>query len=177
MRATLFSIIFFLLLSTAQEVEAQRQLVVVKYNEVVARFSPGQAFDFKYKGNKDKIATYIQSLSDTAIVTYNDTVSLYEIDRIYFEQHTVRRTIGAALIIVGVGRFMIDQINNMAVHGNKPSLDEEVNQFSLTTTAIGLPLFLIKKKSRKIQYKYKAIIVKQNSHLSEGYTSPYLPGN
>lgn len=157
----------------------QRQLVVLKYNEVVARFKPGQAFSFKYKGNREKVSTYIRDLSDTAIVTYDDTISVYEIDRIYFKQHAFHQTLGAALVIVGVGRFVIDQINNLAVHGNKPSLDSEVNQFSISTVTIGLPMLLIRKRSQKMLYKYKAIIVNQDSHLylkPEEYASPNLYG-
>lgn len=173
------SLCFALLLASHQSY-AQRQLVVLKYDEVVAHFSVGQNFAFKYKGNSDKISTYIQALSDTEVITHDDTVSLYEIDKIYFEQHAVHRTIGAALVMAGVGRFLIDQINNIAVHGNQPSLDSEVNQFSLSTVTVGLPLFLIKKRSQRMLYKYKAIIVNQDSHLyqnPEEYLSPYLYGN
>lgn len=169
----------FLLILTSHLSFGQKQLVVLKYDEVVARFSPGQAFDFKYKGNREKISTYIRDISDTAIVTYDDTVSLYEIDRVYFEQHAFHQTLGAALVIVGAGRFVIDQINNLAVHGNKPSLDSEVNQFSISTVLLGLPMLLIRKRSQKMLYKYKAIIVNQDSYLylsPDGYRSPYLQG-
>ncbi|MEK6481376.1 hypothetical protein WJR50_27790 [Catalinimonas sp. 4WD22] len=167
----------FLLLSHISY--GQRQLVVLKYNEVVARFNPGQAFSFKYKGNSEKVSTYIRDISDSAIITYDDTLSIYEIDRIYFRQHAFHQTLGAALVIVGVGRFVVDQINNLAVHGNKPSLDSEVNQFSISTITVGLPLLLIRKKSQKMLYKYKAIIVENDSYLyaspnTELYPSSYL---
>ncbi|MDF9795061.1 hypothetical protein OKW21_000324 [Catalinimonas alkaloidigena] len=147
----------------------QRQLVVLKYNEVVARFNPGQPFTFKYKASREKVSTYIRDISDTAVVTYDDTVSIHEIDRIYFKQHAFHQTLGAALVIVGVGRFVIDQINNLAVHGNKPSLDSEVNEFSISTVTAGLPMLLIRKKSQKMLYKYKAIIIENDSYL---YASP-----
>lgn len=153
------------LLLTSQHAWGQKQLIVLKYNEVVARFNPGQAFSFTYKGNRKKVSSYIREFSDTSIITYDDTVSLYEIDRIYFKQHAFHQTLGAALVIVGVGRFVIDQINNLVVHGNQPSLDSEVNEFSISTVTIGLPLLLIRKKSQKMQYKYKAIIIEEDSYL------------
>jgi hypothetical protein len=172
-------LLYFTLILASHLSYAQRQLVVLKYDEVVARFSVGQTFDFKYKGSSDKISTYIQNFSNTEVITHDDTVSLYEIDKIYFKQHAVYRTIGAALVMVGVGRFVIDQINNVAVHGNRPSLDSEVNQFSISTVTAGLPLFLIRKRSQRMLYKYKAIIVDRDSHLYENPyddVSPYLYG-
>lgn len=171
-----------LLLNLSSEpLHAQRQLVVLKHSEVVARFGEGQAFAFKYKGNPEKVSTYIRGLSDMEVFTHQDTVSMFEIDRIYFEQRAVRRTIGAALVMAGVGRFLIDQLNNFVVQGNAPSLDTEVNQFSISTVTTGLPLLLIKKRSQRMLYTYKAIIVTQDSHLyersEEEYLSPYLYGN
>jgi len=153
----------------------QHQLIVLKYDDVVARFNPGQPFAFKYKGQKEKISTYIRDIQESQIITYDDTISIYEIDRIYFEQRGFHQTIGTALIIAGVGRFVIDQINNLVVHGNQPSLDSEVNQFSISTVVLGLPMRLIKKKSQRMLYKYKAIIIDQESYLYAQPAAQLLP--
>ncbi|MFP4088902.1 MAG: hypothetical protein ACLFUB_13305 [Cyclobacteriaceae bacterium] len=149
----------------SHQLYGQKQLLVIKHDEAVARFSPGQAFSYKYKGSRKKVSTYIQSLADTAIITHSDTVMLHEIEKIYFEMGSFRHTLGAALIIAGAGRFIVDQINNIAVQGNRPSLDQEVNEFSISTIAAGLPLFLIRKKSHRMGYTYRPIIVTEQSYL------------
>ena len=158
-------LIFFALVFCSQDLLAQRQLLVLRYNEVVARFSPGQTFEYKQKGNKRKFSTYIRGFSDTEVYTHKDTVSVFEIGTIYFRQHAVHHTIGKALLIGGIGGFLVDQLNNVVFYGNKPSLDGEVNRISMTAVGAGLPLTQIKKDSQKMDYKFKPLIVTQDSHL------------
>lgn len=158
-------LIFTAVLSTAHNSMAQRQLLVLKYNEVVARFSPGQEFEYKHKESHKKISTYIRGLSETEVYTHNDTVSIFEIGTIFFHQHSVHHTIGKALLIGGIGGFLIDQVNNVLFYGNKPSLDGEINRVSMTAIGAGLPLTQIKKDSRRMDYKFKPLIVTQDSYL------------
>ena len=157
--------LFISLFCCSQELLAQRQLLVLRYNDVVARFSPGQSLEFKFKGSSKKVSTYIRGFSDTEIYTHDDTVSVFEIGTIYFHQHSVHHTIGKALLIGGIGGFLIDQLNNVLVYGNKPSLDGEVNRISMTAIGAGLPLTQIKKDSQKMDYKFKPLIVSQESYL------------
>jgi len=163
-----FSVLFIMtamLLSATLHAQAQRRLVVLRYNDVVARFAPGETFAFKYKGDREKITTIITGFSDTEIYTYADTVSVFEVGTIYFRQHALHHTIGKALLIAGAGGFLIDQFNNLVFYGNKPSLDGEVNRASLTAVIAGLPLTQIKKKSQKMDYKFRPLIVSEDSHL------------
>lgn len=166
MKSLIFRLfIFFLVLIFSHDLLAQRQLLVLRYDEVVARFSPGQTFEFKHKEGGKKVSTYIRGFSDTEVYTYDDTVSVFEIGTIYFQQHAVHHTIGKALLIGGIGGFLVDQLNNVVFYGNKPSLDGEVNRISMTAIGAGLPLTQIKKDSQRMDYKFKPLIVTQDSHL------------
>lgn len=158
----------------------QKQLVVLKRGSVVAHFNPGDDFVFKKKGDSNKISTYVNNLSDTAVVTHRDTIPFRQIDRIYFTQHTFLQTIGTALTIAGAGYFLIDQINNVIVNGNRPKLDKDINRFSVPALAVGLPLIFIRKKSQRIGYKYRIMTVTKespfyHSDTPKGYVSPYIP--
>lgn len=161
--ARLFMILGLFLCSNA--LLAQRQLIVLRYSEVVARFVPGQSFEYKLKGKNKKISTYIRGFTDTDIYTHNDTISVFEVGTIFFPQHEIHHTIGKALLIGGVGGFLIDQVNNVLFYGNSPSLDSEFNNVSMTAIGTGLPLTQIKKNSQRMDYKFKPLIVTQDSHL------------
>ena len=157
--------LILVLICCSQHLMAQRQLLVLRYSEVVARFSPGQTFEFKLKDKPGKVSTYIQGFSETEVFTHNDTVSIFEIGTIYFPQHEMHHTIGKALLIGGIGGFLVDQFNNIVFYGNKPSLDGEVNRISMTAIGTGLPLTQIKKSSQRMDYKFKPLIVTSDSYL------------
>ena len=172
-------IIWIIIIFFAPAVRAQKQLVILKNDKVVKRFKPGDDFVFTLKGSKRTYQTYINNLSDTAIVTHRDTIPLYQIDRIYFKQRSFQYTVGAALVAAGIGYFLVDQVNYVFVIGNKPELNRDVNRFSIPTIAIGLPLFLFRKKSQHIRHNYHAYVVTKESIFYKpdpsGYQSPYIP--
>jgi hypothetical protein len=77
------------------------------------------------------------------------------------------------MLIGGSGYFLIDQLN----HASK-GLDAGVNRVSVTSIAIGLPMFLIKKKSQRLNHKHKLLTVKKGSPFYQsdpkGYVSPFI---
>ena len=127
------------------------------------RLYPGDELVYKLKHDETKITTYVNNLSDTAVVTHRDTVPFHRIERIYFEQRKFYNTIGSGLVIFGAGLFLIDQFNVVIVQGDSPSLDDRVSVISLSSLAVGLPMMLIRKKSQKLKYRTRLMMVEKGS--------------
>lgn len=141
----------------------QKQLVLLKRENVLLRLYPGDEFIYRLKGSKSIRTTYVNNLSDTSVVTRRETIPFHKIDRLYFRQLRVYNTIGAALVIFGGGLFLIDQANVVLVNGQSPNLDDHVTRLSLSSLAVGLPLMLIKKKSQKVRYPTRLMMVEKGS--------------
>lgn len=158
---TLISLSFVLFLSGS--VFGQKQLVVLKRENVLLRLYPGDEFVYRLKGEKIVRTTYVNNIFPTAVLTHRDTVPFNAIDRVYFRQRKLYNTLGGALVIFGAGLFIIDQLNVTVVNGNKPSLDDDVTTLSVSSLAVGLPLMLIKKKSQRIRYPTRLMLIDRNS--------------
>lgn len=156
-------IIIFLILTASQSGWCQKQLVLLKGENVLLRLYPGDELIYKLKGGTDRVTTYVNNISDTAVVTHNDTVPFHRIDRLYFEQRKFYNTVGRALVIFGAGLFLIDQFNVVIVQGNSPTLDDRVSTISLSALAAGLPLMLIKKKSQRLRHGIRLMMVGESS--------------
>ena len=141
----------------------QKQLLVLKQENVLLRLYPGDEFVYKLKGSKTIVTTYINNLSDTAVVTHRDTVAFHRIDKVYFRQRRFYNTVGTALVIFGASLFIIDQINVVLVNGQSPDLDSRVSAISVTSLAVGLPMMLFKKKSQKVGYRTRLMMVDKGS--------------
>lgn len=171
--------IFFLFwLGLSWVAYGQKQLVVLKKEQVLLRLYPGDEIVFKLKGSHAVKRTYVNNISDTAVVTHRDTVPFHTIEKIYFHQPKFYNKIGTALVILGGGLFLIDQINVVLVNGQSPNLDDWVTRVTLTSLVIGIPAILIKKKSQKLNYRYRLMMVTKGSAFyqpdTRGYISPYL---
>lgn len=158
---TLISLSFVLFLSGS--VFGQKQLVVLKRENVLLRLYPGDEFVYRLKGEKIVRTTYVNNIFPTAVLTHRDTVPFNAIDRVYFRQRKLYNTLGGALVIFGAGLFIVDQLNVTVVNGNKPSLDDDVTTLSVSSLAVGLPLMLIKKKSQRIRYPTRLMLIDRNS--------------
>ena len=142
---------------------AQKQLVLLKRENVLLRLNPGDEIVFKTKGSKRVRTSYINNLSDTALVAHRDTVPFHTIDRIYFKRRRFYNTIGAALVVFGTGLFLIDQVNVVLVNGQSPSLDNRVSALSLGSLAVGLPLALTRPGSQRIRFPVRIRTVEEGS--------------
>jgi len=58
--------------------------------------------------------------------------------------------------------FIIDQANEL-LQGHKPNLDHGVSVVSLSLIGAGLPMMLIRKKSQRLNYKHKLMMVEKGS--------------
>jgi hypothetical protein len=167
-------ILILLFAFLAGPAKSQKQLVLLRKENVLLRLYPGDEFRYKLKGSSAIRTTYVNNLSDIAVVTHRDTVPFHTIDRVYFKQHKFYNTIGSALVIFGAGLFLIDQVNVVLVNGQTPSLDNRVSALSLGSLATGLPLMLLKKKSQKIRYPSRLMMVDKGSVFYRPDTREYI---
>lgn len=174
----LIVILFFFLAGSSAV--AQNQLLLLKREEVLLRLNAGDDFVFRVKDSKAVRRTYINALSDTAVVTHRDTVPYHRIDRVYFKASTFVNRLGLLLVIGGAGYFLIDQANNVIVKGNDARIDNSVAVASGTMVGAGLPMMLIGRNSRKVGGRIRLMKVTPDSPLyrsrdPKGYVSPYIP--
>ncbi len=142
---------------------AQKQLVLLKKEDVLLRLYPGDDFIYKLKGDKTKRTTYVNNISDTAVVTHRDTVPFHRIERIYFRQNKFYNTVGKGLVIFGAGLFLIDQFNEVVVNGNSPNLDSRTSEVSLAALGAGLPLMLIRSRSQRLRHRVRLMMADKSS--------------
>jgi hypothetical protein len=168
-------ILILLLMSSGANVHGQQQLVLLQGEKVLLRLYPGDDFIYKEKGSRSIKTTYVNNISDTAVVTHRDTVPFHTIERLYFGQRKFHNTLGTALVIFGAGLFLIDQINVVVVQGQSPSLDNQVSALSLTSIAVGIPLVLFKKTSQRLNFRNRLMMVDRGSVFYRPDTRDILP--
>lgn len=130
---------------------------------MLLRLFPGDEFIYRLKGSNTIRTTYVNNLSDTAVVTHRDIVPFHRIDRLYFPQRRFYNTVGTALVIFGAGLFIIDQLNVTVVNKKSPDLDPQVTALTLSSLAAGIPLMVIKKKSQRLKYPVRLMMVEKGS--------------
>jgi hypothetical protein len=156
-------ILIFLFVICGAKAHGQKQLVVLKNEKVLLRLFPGDEFIYRLKGSKTIRTTYVNNISDTAVVTHRDVVPFHRIDRLYFRQRRFYNTIGTALVVFGAGLFIIDQVNVVVVNKNSPDLDEQVTALTLSSLAVGIPLMVIKKKSQRLKHPIRLMMIEKGS--------------
>jgi len=143
-------IIFFVWTSTASAM-AQKQLILLKRENMVVRFTEGEYLRCKLK-NKEKKEGKILELTDTHIITSNDTLSIASIEALNMKgkrKVNVTRGIGGLLFVGGLGYFAIDQINRLIVEG-AGDFDEKGAVISLSMAATGAAILFIKRPYKKV---------------------------
>jgi hypothetical protein len=152
-----------LILASCSFASAQKQLILMKRQNVLLRLYPGDEIVFKVKGSSRIFRTYINNLSDTAVVTHRDTIAFRKIDRLYFDQQKFHNRLGAYLIAGAVALFAIDQINYSLIQGNEFSMDSGVSKACIGGVVVGVPLVLARKKYQKIDYRYRLFTATKGS--------------
>lgn len=180
MRNTNLGLLLLMCFLCAVDAVAQNQLLLLKNQDVLLRLSAGDDFAYRVRGSKEVRHTYINALSDTAVVTDRDTVPFRTIDRVYFRSETFVHRVGLFLMIGGIGYFAIDQLNNVVVHGEDARLDGDVTTASLVMLGAGLPMRYIGRNSRKVQGRIRLLMATPESPFyrdmgQKGYQSPYIP--
>jgi hypothetical protein len=130
---------------------AQKQLVFLKRDNVIARFTEGDRFKLKLKNRQWKEG-YIYELTDFSLITSGlDTISFLSIDKINIKKQ--RRVsslgkLGRAMLIGGLGYIAIDQVN-VWVGSTKSGFDAS-NQTALIIAGAGALLVVIKPKYKRV---------------------------
>jgi hypothetical protein len=145
----------------------QRQVVILKGQQIIWRLKAGDDFIYKLKNKKGKHESFVNNIYDYGILADRDTVRFSDIDRIYFDAPRFYNRLGGAMVVGGGALFLIDQLNVVVVHGEQPSLDAWVTKVSLTALVVGLPMMLIKKKSQRMNYKFRFLTVRTGSIFYE----------
>lgn len=130
---------------------AQKQLVLMKGEKVLARFTEGDYMKCKLK-NKQKKEGRIIELSDTYILTSQDTFNIMSVESLFVKgKRKVNATqgVGGLLFIAGIGYFAIDQINTLFIQGQK-GIDENVAVTSLVLTTVGAAMIFLKSPYKKV---------------------------
>lgn len=140
-----------LLLFTSCTLHAQKQLILVKKESVVARFTEGEYLRCKLK-NKQKKEGKILELTDTHIITSNDTLTISSVESLNMKGRRkidVTSGVGGLLFIGGIGYFTLDQVNRLIVDGQK-DFDKKVAYTSLAMTATGAAILFLRSPYKKV---------------------------
>jgi len=144
-------LILILMVCSVISLEAQKQLILLKKESVVVRFTEGEYLRCKLK-NKEKREGKIIELTETQIITSNDTLAISSIESLNVKgkrKINVTRGIGGLLFIGGLGYFAIDQINRLIVDG-ADDFDEKGAMISLSVAATGAAILFIKSPYKKV---------------------------
>jgi hypothetical protein len=141
----------------------QHQLVLIKKEKVLQRYSEGDRIRYQLNGSNDINRRLILGIYDSLIRTDRDTISVFKIQRVYFDHVTAYNKLGSVLVVGGAGLFIIDQFNTLVVRGDDFSVDDDLTVISASAVLAGLPLMLVKKKYHKIRYPTRLLIVDDQS--------------
>lgn len=163
--------IFVSILFSSMAGYAQKQLVFLRGDNVLLRFTEGDRFLFKLSNGK-KVEGYITELRDFSLVTSAlDTIPFLQIRKVSLrgQRHsTFLKKFGALMLAGGLGYIAIDQAN--VLFGSNKSGFDESNQIALGVAGVGTLALLIKPKYRKVSRGITIRTIDYKSHY-------YLPSN
>jgi hypothetical protein len=165
-----FAVILFFTFMLADIVcHAQKQLVFLRGDHVMLRFTEGDRFLFKLSNGK-KVEGYIAELNDFSLVTSAlDTIPFLKIRKVSLrgQRHqSFLKRIGALMLAGGLGYIAIDQAN--VLFGSSKSGFDESNQLALGVAGAGTLMLLIKPKYQRVSRGTTIRTIDYKSHY-------YLP--
>lgn len=173
--------LFFLMIG-ACAVAQPRQVVVLKNETVLVRYSVGDVISFAREGDRGILQQKILDLNDTLIMMNLDSVPYYRIVKLDIrakKSSTFGQRLGAYMIAAGVILPLADLINTGLIQKQGASIDEGVAIASGVLLVSGTALVLIKKPYFKPGRKNRILIVKKGSVFYDDQTSkpinPYPP--
>ncbi len=143
---------------------AQRELVLLKKGKIMHIFMPGDDIYLKIKGNPDRIHSYVNNILNNAVVLHTDTIPFHTIERTYLQEGNIANLFGGMLVAAGSVYFLVDQMNELR-EDNGLNINKSVAIGSGICVGVGLPLMLTKKKSQKLGYKYRLMMVKRGDPM------------
>lgn len=130
----------------------QPQAIILKGERVVQRFQTGDSIKFKVDQTKGYRQDRIDAIWEFGVITANDSVWFSSIRSIYSGGHsTFASKAGQGMILAGAGYFLIDQINQIAVSGNRFSMEKRVWKPAAGMLVAGTLLSLLKKRWYRLE--------------------------
>jgi hypothetical protein len=129
---------------------AQKQLVFLKHDHVIARFTEGDRFKFKLK-NRQKKEGFIYELTDFSLITSGlDTIPFLSIHKIRVKRQgvNVSQGVGGLLFLGGLLYIAIDQANSLV--GSTKSGFDETDQTALALAGAGAAILFIKPRYKRV---------------------------
>jgi hypothetical protein len=142
--------LFFLFFLATFACSAQKQLVFLKHDNVIARFAEGDRFKFKLK-NRQKKEGFIYELNDFSLITSGlDTIPFSAIDKIRTKSQgvNVSQGVGGLLFLGGLLYIAIDQANSLV--GSTKSGFDQTDQTALALAGVGAAILFIKPKYKRV---------------------------
>ena len=145
---------------------AQRQLVLLRGDQVLHRFRVGDKLRTKLHTDGQEHWGFLVEIDEFYFITSQDTIPIKQIKKILKPGNPPVKTVGRTLMIAGVGYLVIDQINYVLVRGNSPPrVDKKVWNPAAILTGMGLPLFLKSRDWRKVGGNARLISVDNSSRF------------
>jgi hypothetical protein len=157
------SLIFFFFCTTSV---AQRQLIVLKNEQVLMRYQKGDIIKFKRAQDKEIQIQRILDLNDTLIMMNFDSVAYYRIEKLDIRTlrgNQLSTQLGIKFMIAGVLLPLIDLFNTTVIQDDPASVSEGVWITSAALIGTGAALTFIKKPYFKPGRKYHMIIIDKRS--------------
>jgi hypothetical protein len=142
--------LFFLFFLTISICSAQKQLVFLKHDNVIARFTEGDRFKFKLKNKKWKEG-FVYELTDYSLITSGlDTIPFLSIDKIRAKRQGVNASqgVGGLLFLGGLLYIAIDQAN--VLYGSTKGGFDGTDQTALALAGAGAAILFIKPKYKRV---------------------------
>jgi hypothetical protein len=161
------SLLIFGLLAFSEITFSQKQLVLIKRGNVIARFAEGQYFRCVLKKSHRKTEGHIIELSDFSMITSSDTIKFQDILKIDIHKHRAFRWnsgVGGLLFIGGLGYLGLDRLNSSIGIGSS-SLDNSVLYTSLIASGVGAAVIFIRPRYQHVHMDYFLHTI--------DYTSPF----
>lgn len=175
-----------LLCGTGISAIAQRQLIVLKNEEVLARYQIGDVIHFAREQDKEILIQRILNMNDTLLMMNFDSVTYYRIEKLDIrgrKANTFAQKFGRYMIIAGVMLPMIELLNTGVFQDEDQgaSISPEVLVASGVLIGGGAIMAFTKKPYFKPGRKNHLMIVDKRSPFykakpqQDGYLSPYIP--
>jgi hypothetical protein len=152
-----FAILFIFI---AYSSHAQKQLVFLHHESVIARFTEGEYFTCVLKNGQKKEGN-ILSLSEFSMITSaSDTIPFLSIAKVENKKMKTRKLggVGAMLLFSGVGYIALDQINSL--YGSYIT--------ALSMAGAGSALLFIRPKYKRIK---RGVVMRAVDYKSPYYLS------
>ncbi len=162
----------------------QRQLIVLKKEEVLARYQKGDVIHFARKGDTEILIQRILDLNDTLLMMNFDSVTYYRIKKLDISGKQRRKAthrLGLTMIAAAVVLPLADLINTGLVQHEEATVSKGVAITSASLAGGGTALAFMRKPYFKPGRKYRLLIVDKRSPFykekstTEGFVSPYIP--